>query len=185
MITILAVLSGPSAAATDGTTNPSRADATTTAARTDLRKRRLRSAGAVMSAGAASVRARVGAIAGWSRGNHPMGPGSGGDSGARVGCGAVADWRFVVRPDDASRHPARSVAEAGHELREGRVRAVAVRQDRPAVGRGVDRRPRHANGGVVPGEAQLVGPVELVGHEVQELERFEGEEAVGDTGRDH
>src|SRR6476659_9516796 len=45
MITTLASLPGTSAAATDGTTIPSRADATMTAARATLRKRELRAAG--------------------------------------------------------------------------------------------------------------------------------------------
>ena len=42
----------------------------------------------------------------------------------------------------------------GHQLGQRRVRAVAVGQDRAAVGRRGDRRPRHADGRVVPGEAR-------------------------------
>ena len=58
-------------------------------------------------------------------------------------------------------------------FRQRRVRQVPVGQDRPAVGRPGHVRPRHADGGVVPGEAQLVRAVVLVGDEVQQLERLE------------
>jgi hypothetical protein len=76
-------------------------------------------------------------------------------------------------------------AEARHELGERRVRLVTLGQDRAAVRRRVDRGPRHADRGVVPGEAELVGTVVLVRHEVEHLERLEREEPVRDAGRDH
>ena len=52
---------------------------------------------------------------------------------------------------------------------------------RPGSPRGPARPPDRR---VVPGEAELVRPVVLVGDEVDELERLEREEAVGDAGRD-
>ena len=48
----------------------------------------------------------------------------------------------------------------------------------------MDRRPRNAGGRVVPGESELVAAVVLVRHQVDELQRVEGEEAVGDTDGD-
>src|SRR6185503_16586480 len=67
-----------------------------------------------------------------------------------------------------------SVAEAGDQVGEVRVGAVALGQDWPTFRGRPDARPRHADGRIVPGEAQLVGPVELVRHEIDELERLEG-----------
>jgi len=84
----------------------------------------------------------------------------------------------------AERGPLDSAAEAGDQLGEVRVRAVAIGQDGQPVGGRRDGRPGDANRGIVPGEAELVGTVELVGHEIDELERLEGEEPVGDPDRD-
>ena len=78
----------------------------------------------------------------------------------------------------------RSAREALDELAETRVREVAVREDRPPVGSPGDDRPGDGRHRVVPGEAELVAPVVLVRDEVDELQRLEGEEAVGDAGRD-
>src|SRR6187397_2254480 len=72
MITTLASLAGVSAAATDGTTTPSRADATMTAARTTLRKRELPSdLGIEIRAHAGSGDCLIEAIGGWSRADDP------------------------------------------------------------------------------------------------------------------
>src|SRR5450759_3380356 len=61
---------------------------------------------------------------------------------------------------------------------------IAVGQNRPAVGRPVDLGPGHTHGGVVPGEAKFVGAVVLVGDEVEELQRFQGQESMGHAGGD-
>ena len=106
-----------------------------------------------------------------------------------VRCGPVRSRGRRAAARVATAPPGRAATgsadpEAGDELREGRVRPVAIREDGAPV-----RRPRHGRPGnrrerVVPGEAQLVGPVELVRDEVDELEGLEGEEAVGNAGGD-
>ena len=78
----------------------------------------------------------------------------------------------------------RGVAQTHQQLGQRRVRGVTLRRDRASVGGRRERRPGHADGRIVPGEAELVRAVVLVGDEVDELERLEGEEAVGDAGRD-
>jgi hypothetical protein len=123
---------------------------------------------------------RIEAIAGWSRADDPSvraGWGGSRTGGLRCGRGeALRGARRRQRP--VSR-------EAGDQLRERGVRAIAIGEDRAAV-RASRRSPATGRRrGVVPGEAQLVGPVELVRDEVEQLQRLEREEAVGDAGRDH
>src|SRR5205809_5682164 len=116
----------------------------------------------------------------------PFGPGRGTEPGGGVDCGwGAGRVGWCAGAPALSRGGARrSAREARHEVAKGRIRAVAVRQDRTTIGGLVDRRPRDAGGRVVPGEPELVAAVVLVRHQVDELQRVEGEEAVGDTDGD-
>jgi signal transduction histidine kinase len=104
----------------------------------------------------------------FSRGVHARGAGSGlglamvagavGAHGGRYGAerraGGGARFWFAIPAGPAE---PTSAAEAGHQVREGGIRPVALGQDRMAVGRSADRaRPGHADGSIVPGEAKLV-----------------------------
>ena len=104
-----------------------------------------------------------------------------GRSGA-VRCGGLAP--AGVRQPRPATATGSADPETGDELREGWVRPVAIREDRAPVRRPGHGRPGDRRERVVPGEAQLVGPVELVRDEVDELEGLEGQEAVGNAGRD-
>src|SRR6476619_7423852 len=67
-----------------------------------------------------------------------------------------------------------SVAVGAHpfqQIHERWVGAVTLGQDRPSVRGPRERRPVDRDGRIVPGEAELVGAVVLVGHQVDELER--------------
>ena len=80
------------------------------------------------------------------------------------------------RPDQPRRR-ATSSASGGFD------RSRPDRIGRPSA-RAWDGRPRNAHRRVVPREAELVAAVELVRHEVQQLQRFDGQEAVRDADRD-
>ena len=158
------------AAAADGTTTPRVATSTKTRAAADLRKGTPRLDGGCeqLSLRLAPVRRTL---------NRGMVPRPLAPSGRCVRTGDRADWWRSGSE--------RVVAQARHEVGQRRVRSGRGRRGsggRPAspraTGQGTaDRR-------VVPGEAELVGAVVLVGDEVEQLERLEGEEAVGDAGRD-
>src|SRR5664280_1123175 len=75
-------------------------------------------------------------------------------------------------------------SKALDQRQQGGVGAIAVGQNRSAVGRPIDVGPGHTHGGVVPGEAELVAAVVLIGHEVEELQRLEGKEAMSNAGGD-
>jgi signal transduction histidine kinase len=78
----------------------------------------------------------------------------GGSYGAEPREGGGARFWFSI---PAGRADPDSAAQAGHEVREGGIRPVALGQDGAPVGGTGDRaRPRHPDGPVVPGEAKLV-----------------------------
>ena len=65
----------------------------------------------------------------------------------------------------------------------GLAASRSERIGRPS-GVAVEHWPGHRDRGVVPGEAELVRAVVLVGDQIDELERLDREEPVGDPGRD-
>jgi tetratricopeptide (TPR) repeat protein len=75
---------------------------------------------------------------------------------------AAVDSSPRRQPEAAPDLRLRWIPERREELGEGRCSGVAVRKDRRRI------RPRHACFGVVPSEAELVGAVVLVGHEVHQ-----------------
>src|SRR5450759_3025104 len=61
---------------------------------------------------------------------------------------------------------------------------MAVGQNVSAVGRPAALGPGHTHGRVIPGEAELIAAVVLIGHEIEELQRFQGKKAMGNSGGD-
>ena len=97
----------------------------------------------------------------------PFGSGAVGTRAVLWGPGQAPSWRMRTS-----------------EFGERRVRRVTLGQDRASVGGPRERRPVDRDGRIVPGEAELVGAVVLVGDQVDQLERVERQEPVGDPGRD-
>ena len=151
----------------------------------DGRGRRCRRAGMNARASvAAEARARP--IAGWSRGVMAPSAGPGWERAERCGPtgaalvrpGTVRDRAMPRSRGCLSRGGWPPARRASGSSGRGPTGSAARRASPATGGHGTaDRR-------VVPGEAELVAAVELVRHEVDELERLEGEEAVGDPGRD-
>ena len=73
---------------------------------------------------------------------------------------------------------------ATRSARVGFDRSRSDRIGRPSAVAAIGSGQRHADRRVVPGKAELVAAVELGGHEVDQLERLESQEAVGHPGRD-
>src|SRR5215831_11771199 len=59
-----------------------------------------------------------------------------------------------------------------HQLRQRRVRLIALGQDGLAVAGDVHERPSYAHCRIIPCEAELVRAVVLIRHEVEELQRL-------------
>ena len=88
-----------------------------------------------------------------------------------VRCGAGPHRTRVGQP----RRRATSSLSVGSR---GRARTGSAGRRRAGGG------PRHGRERVVPGEPELVRAVVLVRHEIEQVQRFEGQEAVGDADRD-
>ena len=96
-------------------------------------------------------------------------------SGVVQGC--VREWCAAVPG-------AGSASEASHQLGQRRVRPVAAGQDRPAVGRAGTCGHGTPTAGSSHAKPSSSLPSNSLRDEVQQIQRFEGEEAVGDADRD-
>ena len=99
-----------------------------------------------------------------------------------LGVGRPAGWSSPrsasLKPEPGARR--RSTSSTSEGFRRSRSERIG----RPSACSRAPARPRDRREAVIPGEAVLVRAVVLVGHDVEQLEGFDGQEAMRHAGRD-